>query len=364
MALAKLNYSRKLVNKAGKILVDSKLSDIEPELAYQIINSWRAAHNFPLNTFQKRLRRLAKEFDVNCIVAQRIKRISSIQLKLIRFPSMKLAQIQDIGGCRAILTSINQVDELVNAYLERESRGIKHKLYGVVDDYILQPKSSGYRGVHLVYSYHSDKNIDYDGLKIEIQIRTLMQHAWATAVETVGTFIKQSLKSSQGEEKWLRFFALMGSIMALKENKPTVPNTPDNYKDLQREIFALQKELDVFGHLTAFRTSLNIFDEQRSKKDAHYYLLELDVQSRRVLVKSYSSNELNKATSDYVALEKRILDTYSTTDAVLVSTDSLQKLKTAYPNYYLDTETFLSIVREVTTKGRLKKGNDRQTRLF
>ena len=62
--------------------------------------------------------------------------MSSIQLKLLRYPTMKLAQIQDIGGCRAILSSIKEVDELVAAYLERESRGVKHKLYGTPDDYI------------------------------------------------------------------------------------------------------------------------------------------------------------------------------------------------------------------------------------
>ena len=226
------------------------------------------------------------------------------------------------------------------------------------------PKISGYRGIHLVYSYHSDKNKDYEGLKIEIQVRTLIQHAWATAVETVGTFIKQSLKSSQGEEKWLRFFALMGSIMAMKENKPLVPNTPENYRELQQEIVVLQKELDVFGHLAAFRTSLNIFDEDKTRKDAHYYLLELDVQSRRVLIRSYNNSELNKATTDYLALEKKILETGSTVDAVLVSTDSLQKLRSAYPNYYLDTETFLSIVKEVTSKVRPKKTNPLQRTLF
>ena len=357
MAIAKPAYSKQLVNKAGRILAEPLFNELELDYAYEIINNWRASHNFPLNVFQVRLRRLAKEVDANSIVAQRIKRISSIQLKLARFPTMKLAQIQDIGGCRAILSSIDDVDKLVDIYLERESRGVKHKLYGNVDDYISNPKDSGYRGVHLVYSYQSDKSVDYVGLKIEIQIRTFIQHAWATAVETVGTFIKQSLKSSQGEEKWLRFFALMSSIMALKENRPTIPNTPENYKDLQKEIVLLQRDLDVIGHLSAFRTSLSIFDEDKEGADAHYYLIELDVQSRRELIKSYSTHELNKATNDYLTLEKRIIDTGSSADAVLVSTDSLQKLRTAYPNYYLDTELFLGIVKEVISRVKPKRNN-------
>lgn len=40
----------------------------------------------------------AKKVDRDVIVAQRIKRLSSIQLKLERNPNMKLSQMQDLGG--------------------------------------------------------------------------------------------------------------------------------------------------------------------------------------------------------------------------------------------------------------------------
>ena len=50
-------------------------------------------------------------------------------------------------------------------------------------DYIENPKSSGYRSIHYIYKYSSNIQ-DYDGLKIELQIRTRLQHSWAMAVET------------------------------------------------------------------------------------------------------------------------------------------------------------------------------------
>src|SRR5260221_9633788 len=163
---------------------------------------------------------------------------------------MNMAQIQDIGGCRAIMRDVTQVNALVDIY-KHESRGIKHKL-AKEQDYILNPKTSGYRGIHLIYKYRSEKVNTYDDMRVEIQVRTLLQHAWATAVETVGTFIKQSLKSSQGEEDWLRFFALMSSAMAIEEGKPIVPGTPDDFNKLRLEIIALATSLDVVGHLTTF----------------------------------------------------------------------------------------------------------------
>ncbi len=346
MAWAKPEYTREKVNAAGKTLISGPTQKLSMDEAFLIINNWRTSHNFPLNTFQARLRRLSKEIDPNSIVAQRIKRISSIQHKLERFEAMKLSQIQDIGGCRAILNNVTDVDSLVQIYLYKESRGVKHKI-ATEDDYIAKPKDSGYRGVHLVYKYQSDKSQDYKDMKIEIQIRTILQHAWATAVETVGTFIKQSLKSSQGEEDWLRFFALMGSAMAMREERPTIPNTPTTFRELQKDIIALEDKLDVEGHLSTFRDSLSVFDEDRLTSDAHYYLLELDVTSRRVLIKGYKQNELLKASDEYLSLERRIVG--SNTDAVLVSADSLEKLRLAYPNYYLDTDLFLEAVKEVTT---------------
>ena len=50
-----------------------------------------------------------------------------------------------------------------------------------------------------------------------------MQHVWATAVETMGTFLGQALKSRQGDQEWIDFFAIVSSVFAYKEERPLVP---------------------------------------------------------------------------------------------------------------------------------------------
>src|SRR4051794_11426867 len=117
MEWPKPQYSREKINLAGNYLLGKPAPNLSDEDVFEIINNWRVSHNFPLNTFQTRMRRLAKSVDSNCIVAQRIKRLSSIKHKLERFPKMKLSQIQDIGGCRAIVSSVEDVDELVKLYI-------------------------------------------------------------------------------------------------------------------------------------------------------------------------------------------------------------------------------------------------------
>jgi ppGpp synthetase/RelA/SpoT-type nucleotidyltranferase len=66
---------------------------------------------------------------------------------------MNLSQMQDIGGCRAVVASVARVEELHGLYL---ISSIKHRL-ARIDDYIENPQPSGYRGVRLIYRYFSDR---------------------------------------------------------------------------------------------------------------------------------------------------------------------------------------------------------------
>jgi ppGpp synthetase/RelA/SpoT-type nucleotidyltranferase len=347
MAWAIPRFSKKRVNKAGDYLttgenfdgaLDEWADDYEQSL--EVVNNWRSSHNFPLNTFHVGLKRRARQIDQGSITAQRIKRLTSIENKLRRFPTMTLSQMQDIGGCRAIVSTSSQVDRLCEAYAVSD---IKHSLHQS-DNYIISPKESGYRGVHMVYRYFSDRKTDYNSLKIEVQIRSQLQHAWATAVETVGAFVQQALKSSLGEQEWLRFFALMGTAIAFRENSPLVPDTPIGYSDLVKELRDHAKALDVSNRLAAFGAALQVFENPRTKND-HYYLVEVNSLSKTVSVTGFKQSDSDNATAKYLEAEKKLKDMRNA-DVVLVSVDSVDALRRAYPNYFLDTGVFVVLLNE------------------
>ncbi len=338
-------YSKGEVDRAGFYLfgknsVTTFLSYqdmVKTDEAFEIVGNWRSAHNYPLNIFQTSLRRRVRKIDSSAIVAQRIKRISSIHAKISRYPTMRLSMMQDIGGCRAVMANVEDAKKLVKSYKQSD---IKHALTQE-DDYIESPKSSGYRGVHLIYRYYSDKIKTFNGLKVEVQLRSNLQHAWATAVETVGTFIQQALKSSQGEEDWLRFFSLMGSAMAVRESTAFVPNTPTDSKELKDELIHYAEKLKVEDHLQTYGTALKTIESSDSKDQ--YYLLELDPIAKQIKVQGYKSNELDRASAEYLDIERKL---QSGKDAVLVSVDSVTALRRAYPNYFLDTHVFIEAVKE------------------
>jgi len=339
---ALVRWARK-VSKKQPSLDDEQFLNLflENEHALAVINNWRSSHSFPLNTFQVGLRRMSKKVDSETLVAQRIKRLSSIESKLVRLRNLTLSEMQDIGGCRAVVKSVPKARELVAIYKESD---IKHRLDDE-DDYIAQPKVSGYRGYHLIYRYNSDKNTTYNGLKIEVQIRSPLQHAWATAVETVGTFIRQALKSSQGEREWLRFFALMGTAMAIREETPPVPNTPTSRTELVRQLRQHARSLQVEAKLRAYGNALQTLEKPSELKNSHYFLLALNPAAGTVTVTGYKFREVEKASNEYLATE-RAISQITGAEAVLVSVESLAQLRRAYPNYFLDTTLFIIALRE------------------
>ena len=338
-------FSKERVKKAGITLFNDDATDDEYEEALQILNNWRSSHSYPVNTFQAGLRTKLNAMGINGIVAQRLKRIPSIMAKLERFKNMSLSRMQDIGGLRAVVATAKQVYELRNSYVEKSK--FEHILISE-NDYIKEPKESGYRGIHLIYKYNNRKGgaKAYEGLQVELQIRNELQHAWATAVETAGVFLNQALKSSLGNGRWLEFFRYASSSFAMLEDCQVM----EQHKHLApKEIFdlmlALEAELEVVKNLGMYKSLVEHLKGTAGEK-THYYLLELDATAMNVSVSGYAREALPQATSDYLAREKWAKDKEGI-QVVLVAAQSLTALRKAYPNYFLDTGKFVAQINRI-----------------
>src|SRR5437762_3361492 len=156
-------FDRATVNAAARRVLNDEAAEVRDDESLRIVNNWRDSHFFPLNTFEVTLRHKAKTVFARAIVSERRKRLVSILAKLRNQPLMRFTQMQDIAGCRAVMGSVKTVYELVDVYKRSD---LKHKLLPI-DDYIHKPRASGYRGVHLIYAYFSDKHDTYNGLKVE-----------------------------------------------------------------------------------------------------------------------------------------------------------------------------------------------------
>lgn len=340
MAWAVPQHSKTSVDKSGRLYIDGTATQPARDQALGVINNWRSSHGFPLNTMQVALRRYAGQVCKGPLIAQRLKRLASIEAKLQRFSGTRLSQMQDIGGARAVVPMVNDVRAVVTAFRNSD---LKHTLL-TFDDYISVPQASGYRGCHLIYRYNSDKNQTYNGLKIELQIRSRLQHAWATAVETVAMLTRQGLKSSKGAPEWLRFFALMGSVIAAREGTSLVPGTGSDIAAIRRELRQLDAKLGVVEKLKAYSFALRHIDAGlQPAANVGFFLLKVDARTQTLTVQGFRPRDLQSATEAYDELERNT-HTDPALDAVLVSVDSLAALRRAYPNYFADTRIFVKVV--------------------
>ena len=355
MAWTEPQSSRGEVDRAGDWVIkhagDTPLDDEKWDHCWEVINNWRSSHSYPLQVLKMTLKHRALTIDATTLVAQRLKRFFSVFLKLDRNPHMKLSQMQDIGGCRAILRNVRDAEELVKLYQASDLRNYQRcrPEPSRSFDYINNPKPDGYRSFHLVYKYESDsaQRKVFNGHRIEIQIRSRLQHAWATAVETVDIATSQALKSNVGDDNWRRFFALMGSAIALRERRPLVPGTPTQRTDLAEEVRDLAEKLNVEGVLAGIGTALRTSSTGDRDDAAFLLLLEAAGEEKVVTVRGYKKGEIVRAQNEYAQMERDIRG-IAGVQAVLVSVDSLDNLEAAFPNFFLDTEAFLEALRFTT----------------
>lgn len=327
--------SKSKINKAGKILTQDSFFNLEYQEALDLANRWRACHAYPINTFQATLRQKVSQCSGEPIVAQRLKRMPTIIDKLSRFPNMQLTTMQDIAGLRAILENIDDVQSVVSKYVFNKS--FPHEFIDQYD-YITTPRDiDGYRSHHLTYKYRNKRNPNYDGLRVEIQIRTRLQHIWATAVETMGTFLGQALKSKQGDKEWIDFFAAVSSAFSFIEGTNPVPRFSHLSKSKTIDLVAkMENDLGAVEKMKNFSTVINSIG---SKKSYTYHLLVLNSLEHSISVYTYDRENFEKAMEDYTKFENEAAKG-SRLEPVLVSAGPMENLKKAYPNLFLDISEF------------------------
>jgi putative GTP pyrophosphokinase len=224
--------SRSRINTAGRRLrkvIQGELAPDEINLRdeVRVVQVFRAAHAAPLRKTAAGLYYYAKKHSSIAttrrqpIVAQRLKRMRTIYDKLTREPHMALSRMEDIGGCRALFESTDQVYAAAADIKSQKRWAIVRER-----DYIAEPKGeSGYRAVHRV--------AEKDGRRIEMQLRTLMQHSWAELIESTDRRTGVGLKEGRSPADVTEYYRLGSELLAASEaGRASDPTTLRRFREM------------------------------------------------------------------------------------------------------------------------------------
>ena len=337
--------SKSSIAKVGDLLRErinspSSLDDEKLDLALTKLVIYRRYHSYNISIFIILLNRKIKRLSLSnkCIISSREKRFPSIFSKLIRYPNMKLSRMADLAGVRIILPDMNTLKLFIDDHNCVECEIKKEYFYcndKKIHDYIKFPKRDGYRGIHQIFEDKKHK------LQLELQIRTQLQHEWATIVEILGSLMKTSFKIGEGDDRIKLFLKLCSALFSYQENAPVL----DEFSKYSMD--------EICAHLKVLNNELGIIDRLKSvnsisidkNPEAAYYLLKLDLEKHTIDIHSFNRNEKYKATLAYSYYEKDFKNNHI--DVVLVSVDDVNNLKAAYPNYFLDTTNFIKRIESI-----------------
>lgn len=309
------------INKIGEDIA-ARGGKITPE-ELELLQEFRTSFSKPLVNVFNIMRELADMVHQSSIIAFRLKRIDTIINKLSREEGMDLSRMGDIGGIRCIFYNEAEV------YKAKELIEKKFESGGKTRDYINEIKRDiGYKSVHL---YVKDP---LSQKRIEIQLRTVDHHNWATLIEITDLLYDLRLKELgfESDEKFGRFHALMSSDKELTKKEA----------DLIYDVLDRSNFISVLSR--TFRKNNAEVKKRWSSEDKKnsFFLIEAS-KTEIPTLKSFATFE---------QAENAYFERYKENQSAEIVLTSIKKpnfkqISVAYANYILSYHTFTSDIRPI-----------------
>ena len=305
-----MQLSSSRIDRLGKRLCLSGSSELATEEDLRLLAGWRAEFQPQYERVLGQVRTVA----VGDVAGRPAKTTGAIVAKLKR-QSLRLSQMQDVSGCRAIVSGIDQQNHLVRALCRifPDNRVCDRR----------QTTSHGYRAVHVVVG--SDR-------LVEIQVRTQLQHVWAEWSDALTTVFGDEVKyggTIPGQPMLrVQLTTLSGAIAQLEAPSPSQPNIAATL--VSGFAFVVVAHI-LDGYLPTelkFRTRVN---DRGPGKVAGIVLVGFDRETRSLqLLESFTS--LDRAAALDRRLEVEL--THPGLEVNLLEADSLNQLTRTHPRYF------------------------------
>ncbi len=326
------------IDKIGKSISEREGKITPQEL--ELLQDFRTSFSKPLVNVFNITREIADEVHPTSIVAFRLKRIDTIINKLSREKEMDLSRMGDIGGIRCIFYNEGEVYKAKDIIEKSFESG------GKTRDYIKEQKRDiGYKGIHLYVKDPLSKR------RIEIQLRTISHHNWATLIEITDLLYDLRLKELgfESDKKFATFHSLMSSDKELTKQEA----------DLIYDVLDERNFISVISK--TFRKNNAEVKKRWSGEDKKnsFFLIEA---SKTEIPTLKSFEKFEDAESAYFERYKE----NPSAELVLTSIKkpNFKQISVAYANYILSYHTFISDIRPILQELAIVALKDKKIRKF
>ena len=174
-------------------------------------------------------------------ISYRVKEVHKLKEKIRRKKSQgkhyrSIDDISDLAGVRIILYFQDDIKKVIRI-IEKEFRVHKKENFDSDAKALLRAKSFGYSAKHRIVSLNKYRNNlneyqRFAGLKCEIQVRTILQHAWAEIEHDIG--YKPQLSEKDPQRKIIR--------EAFAENANLLKDADEKFIEVRKMYEALLKK--------------------------------------------------------------------------------------------------------------------------
>ncbi len=239
--------SKTAIDRAGQMLSKETYKTTDDiESSENIFDEFRRTHLQPLSSTTVEIQNWLKQDGSDYFIAQRLKRKPQILRKLKRF-NVRLTQLQDIGGLRIIVNRNIDVDKLVDFITQKLKTQQTITIKKIVNYREKGRDDSGYRATHII--------LERNGVHLELQIRSRIQHYWAELIERTSVIYGHFLKELEGDPIIINYFKKLSDLFyEIESGRKPNPSQKIEVEKLRQEAESL---IDIADTKKVFASHVN-----------------------------------------------------------------------------------------------------------
>lgn len=245
--------------------------------------------------------------------------------------SVRLSQLQDIGGTRVIVDQNKDVDDLVNFLKDRFYSSKEVKVVRLTDYRGEGREDSGYRAFHLI--------LERDGYKMELQVRSKIQHYWAEIIERTSVIYGHHLKELEGHQDVIQYFKKLSDLFyEIEAGRTPSAQLRTKIEDLRlksEQIIQNADKKNVFSSYINEGVTKDLEQKEKSlgPSGLNYWIFVFNWNIGSFVVWDLITNDPQGAIKKYVEYENKYTSDNGF-EVVLVGSSKVTTLRQTHSHYF------------------------------